>query len=237
MQNTITMPMAFAAGLLSFLSPCVLPLVPAYLSYMSGVSIEELADAKGTEALRRTGLKSLLFVLGFSLVFISMGALATSVGQFLAAKMSVLMNIAGIVVFIFGLHMAGIFRIRTLYKEARIHHRFKKVGFLTAFLIGLMFALGWTPCVGPVLAMILGMAGTSNTLGQGIFLLAVYSAGLAVPFLITGFATGWALKGLSKFKRYFHTVEIASGVLLMVVGVLIFTGSLQMLNQWLPGIK
>jgi len=236
---TVSIPTAFAFGLASFLSPCVLPLVPAYLSYMSGVSVEELTTVRGLEALKRTGMKSVFFVLGFSAVFVAMGATATSVGQLLQAHMDTLMKVGGVVIIVFGLHMLGVFRIKALYVEKRLHKRLQNVGFVGAFLIGVMFAFGWTPCTGPVLASILTLAADSKTVPQGIGLLAVYSLGLGIPFLITGFATGTALKALAKFKGHLRKVEIASGVLLIGIGILIFEGNLQILSsilsRWFPG--
>jgi cytochrome c-type biogenesis protein len=234
-SETISIPAAFLFGLASFVSPCVLPLVPAYLSYMSGASVEELLTTRGTEAVKRTGIKSVFFVLGFSAVFIAMGATATSVGRLLAVQLGILMKVAGVIIIVFGLHMAGVFRIKALYAEKRFHTRFQNVGFFGAFLIGVMFAFGWTPCIGPVLAGILALAANSETVLTGIGLLAVYSLGLGIPFLITGFATGSALKALGGFKRHFRKIEIASGVLLVAVGVLIFTGSLQAISRWFPG--
>ncbi|HUV05854.1 MAG TPA: cytochrome c biogenesis protein CcdA [Armatimonadota bacterium] len=236
----VSIPTAFAFGLASFLSPCVLPLVPAYLSYMSGASVEELMTSRGSKALKRTGVKSVLFVLGFSAVFIAMGATATSVGRLLDAWMDTLMKIGGVVIIIFGLHMLGVFRIKALYMEKRFHGRLQNVGLVGAFLIGVMFAFGWTPCTGPVLAGILALAADSETLLQGVGLLAIYSLGLGIPFLITGFATGTALRALARFKKHFRTVEIASGALMIAVGVLIFQGNLQVLSsifsKWFPGL-
>ena len=230
--------MAFTAGVLSFLSPCVLPLVPAYLSYISGVSVEELMAARSSEALKRTGVKSVFFVLGFSAVFVAMGATATSIGHLLIEELDILMKIGGVVIVVFGLHMAGVFRIKALYAEKRFHIRLTNVGFAGSFLIGVTFALGWTPCIGPVLAAILALAANSETVLRGMGLLAIYSLGLGIPFLITGFATGTALKALTRFRRHFRKIEIASGVLMMAVGVLIFTGSLQELSSlfsnWFP---
>jgi len=235
-SNTITMPTAFIAGLLSFLSPCVLPLVPAYLSYISGVSVEELVAAKGTQALKRTGLKSVFFVLGFSAVFVAMGATAASIGRILTEQADFLMKAAGVVIVVFGLHMTGVFKIRALYSEKRFHTRLQNVGFLGAFLIGIMFAFGWTPCIGPVLAGILTLAADSKTILRGVILLAIYSLGLGIPFLITGFATGSVLSALGRFKRHFRKIEIASGVLMIAVGVLVFTGSLTQLSAFFSRI-
>ena len=238
MGTTVSVPTAFIFGLLSFVSPCVLPLVPAYLSFMSGMSVEELMSARGSEALRRTGFKSVLFVLGFSVVFIAMGATASSAGRFLSAQSFLMAKVAGIVIVIFGLHMLGILRIKALYAEKRFHARFQSIGFAAPFVMGVMFAFGWTPCIGPVLGAIIALASQTDTLAQGVGLLAVYSLGLGIPFLITGFATGAVLKALGRFKPHFRKFEVASGILMIAVGVLIFTGNLQdlssKLSRWLP---
>ncbi len=228
--STASIPAAFIAGLLSFLSPCVLPLVPAYLSYMSGVSVEDLQESSSAEALKKTGLKSVLFVLGFSLIFIAMGATAASIGQFLSTQAVLLMKIAGVIVIIFGLHMTGLFRIKALYSEHRFHSKLKTVSYAGSFLIGVMFAFGWTPCVGPVLAGILALAANSETVMRGVGLLAVYSLGLGLPFLLAGFATSTVLKALGRFRRHFRKVEIASGVLMILVGVVILTGNLSTIS-------
>ena len=230
------MPAAFVAGLLSFLSPCVLPLVPAYLSYISGASVEELLSSADSAALRRTGLKSVFFVIGFSTVFVAMGASAASIGQLLAAQATFLMKAAGVVIVIFGLHMTGVFRIKALYAEKRIHTRLRNVGLAGAYLIGVMFAFGWTPCIGPVLAAILTLAADSKTITKGVILLATYSMGLGIPFLITGFATGSALNALARFKKHFRAIEITSGVLMIAVGALIFTNSLQGLSRFFTNL-
>jgi cytochrome c-type biogenesis protein len=218
---------AFVAGVLSFLSPCVLPLIPAYLAYMSGAEVGDLMAAQGFQSFKRTGLKSILFVLGFTIVFVAMGAAATSVGQLLQSKIEILSKIAGVIIVIFGLHMLGVFRIKALYSEKRFHLRMENLGLWGSFLIGITFALGWTPCIGPVLAGILTLAAQSNTVVRGMVLLALYSLGLGIPFLLAGFATGAVLRVLSGFKKYFRSVEIASGTLMILVGVLIFNGNLE----------
>jgi len=223
----VPMLMAFTAGLISFASPCVLPLVPAYISYISGSSVEELASGSNLKSARRAGLRSIFFVLGFSVVFVALGASATSLGQLLSAKQSILMKVAGAVIVVFGLHMLGIFRLRALYMEKRFHVRLQNVGLAGAFLIGVMFAFGWTPCVGPVLGAILVMAGQSDTVLQGTALLVVYSLGLGIPFILTGFATGTALRAMGRLKSHFRKIEIVGGLFLIAVGVLVFTGMLQ----------
>ncbi|MHB0912403.1 MAG: cytochrome c biogenesis CcdA family protein [Armatimonadota bacterium] len=221
----ITISAAFLGGLLSFLSPCVLPLVPAYLSYMSGTSVEELLESRS--AARRTGLRSIAFVLGFSVVFVALGATATSAGQLLNERIDLLTKLGGAVVIVFGLHMLGIFRIKALYSEKRLHARLDSMGPAGAFLIGVTFAFGWTPCIGPVLGAILVLAANSETVFRGVTLLAVYSLGLGIPFLAAGFATAAVLRALSPLKRHFRKVEIASGMLLIIIGVMVAAGKLQ----------
>ena len=233
---TVSFAAAFVGGFLSFISPCVLPLVPAYISYISGVSVEELSAGAARQSSMRAGLRSLFFVLGFSLVFITMGASASSIGQVYAEHRQVLMKIGGIVIVVFGLHMLGVFRIQALYAEKRFHVRMKNVGYLGAFLLGLVFAFGWTPCVGLYLAPILALAADTETLGRGVALLAVYSLGLGLPFVLTGFLTSRAIAAMNRIKPHFRKVEVVSGLLLMVVGILIFTGDLQKLSGYLPSL-
>lgn len=224
---SVTAAMAFTAGLISFASPCVLPLVPAYISYISGSSVEELAGGPGVKSVRRAGMRAVLFVLGFSTVFVALGASATSLGELLSTKQCALMKVAGAVIVVFGLHMAGVLRIKALYAEKRFHIRFQKVGLAGAFLVGVMFAFGWTPCVTPVLGAVLVMAGQTESVRQGMALLAIYSLGLGIPFIVTGFATSAALKAMGRVKQHFRKIEIISGLLLVAVGTLVFTGSLQ----------
>lgn len=233
---TISFAAAFLGGVLSFISPCVLPLVPAYISYISGVSVEELATGASRESSVRAGVRSAFFVLGFSLVFTVMGASATSLGQLYAEHRQALMQVGGIVIAIFGLHMLGIFRIKALYAEKRFHMRFKSVGYLGAFMLGLMFAFGWTPCVGPILATILGIAANTDTVGKGTALLAVYSLGLGLPFILTGFLTSRAIGAMNRIKPHFRKIEVASGALLVLVGVLVFSGQLQRISGYLPNV-
>ncbi len=217
----------FAAGVLSFLSPCVLPLIPAYVSFVSGVSLAEMRkkDA-GTGVLGRVFLNSLLFVGGFSFVFIALGASATFLGSFFLAYLGVLRKVAGILVIMFGLHTLGVFRVRFLDREKRYHHREKPLGPLGSFLVGMAFALGWTPCIGPILATILFYAGTKETVARGTFLLAVYSAGLGIPFLLAALGTERFLSVSNLLKKHFRAIEIVSGLLLIGVGFLILTDEL-----------
>jgi len=228
---------ALVAGLLSFLSPCVLPLVPAYLSFISGVSVNALRahDGKENQSVRRHAvIQSIWFILGFSLVFIALGASASWLGQWLLAHMGTLGKIAGIIIFIFGLHYAGLIRIPFLMMDAHIDtSRVKAKNGLGALALGAAFAFGWTPCVGPILGAILAIAGGQGHVGQGIILLAAYSAGLAIPFLLAALATDAFLNWSQHFKKYLHVVEITSGVLLMIVGIMIFLGSFPIIAAWL----
>ncbi|MDQ6951181.1 MAG: cytochrome c biogenesis protein CcdA [Mariprofundales bacterium] len=233
----VTFAGALIAGLLSFLSPCVLPLVPAYLSYISGVSVDALRNNDGSQhgATRRHALiQSLWFIAGFSLIFIALGASATLLGQWLLTHMAILGKIAGGVIIVFGLHYLGIIRIPFLMMEARMDSDgVRPTHGLGALVLGAAFAFGWTPCVGPILGAILAVAGAQHDLMRGILLLATYSAGLAIPFLIAALATDAFLRWSSRFKRHLHWVERISGLLLLGVGLLIFLGSFSIISSWL----
>jgi cytochrome c-type biogenesis protein len=270
---------AFVAGLISFLSPCVLPLVPGYISMLSGIGVEQLKEGKTP----RGGLlwSALAFVIGFSVVFIAFGASASAVGSFLLRNRASLAPVAGALILMFGLHLTGLLAkisIRTglvlgailvaiggllsfrggmlgaylkpihffsaslifllgpsltrwLNRDVRFHNLGGQPGPFSGFIMGFAFAFGWTPCIGPILASVLAVAATKDTVGEGIFLLTCYSAGLAVPFLITALGIGGFLKFYQKFRRHLHTVEVFSGVLLLLVGALIFVNRL----TWLSG--
>jgi cytochrome c-type biogenesis protein len=232
-MSTLPLPIAaFLAGLVSFLSPCVLPLVPGYVSLISGVGVEELKSQE-THLFRKVMLNSVAFILGFSVVFIALGAISTEVGQLMAHYKSLLARVAGVVIVLFGLHLTGIFRINALYADKRLHN--VKGGSTAggAFLIGFAFAFGWTPCVGPILAVILGFAATQDSVTKGIGLLAVYSMGLAVPFLLTSFGIQRFLKFYSRFRAHMHAVEVASGGLLIALGILLVVGKFTLLSNYL----
>lgn len=238
MEN-VTILLAFFAGFASFISPCVLPIVPGYLSFISGVSFEEMTSTEARSAVRRRiFLNSLFFVLGFSLVFIALGAGATAIAQVLREQLRVITIVAGAVIVVFGLHMTGLFRIPFLNYEKRFHTRGQPLGAAGAFLVGLAFAFGWTPCIGPILASILAVASQQESVAQGILLLAVYSAGLGIPFLLAGVSITVFYGPFNRLKRHLPKIEMASGVLLVIVGILIMTNSLTMisayLSQWFP---
>ena len=225
---------AFLFGLLSFISPCVLPIVPGYLSFISGVSFEEIQNTADRSRVRfQIILHSLLFIAGFSVVFIALGASATAVGQFLKTQIDILTKIAGIIIIIFGIHMMGIIKIPFLNYEKRFHAQGKPIGLFGAFIVGIAFAFGWTPCIGPILAAILTIASQQDTVMKGIFLLSSYSLGLGIPFLLTGLSLSVFFNLFNKFKKYLHTVEVVGGVLLVIVGILIMTNSLNILSQYL----
>lgn len=231
-MTTLPLPLAaFVAGLISFLSPCVLPLVPGYVSLISGAGIEELKSTDG-HLLRKVMLNSAAFIIGFSIVFITLGAISTEVGQVLAQYKSLLARVAGAVIILFGLHLTGIFQIKALLADTRLHTLKGGASPWGAFVIGFAFAFGWTPCVGPILAVVLGFAATQDTVWKGIFLLAIYSAGLAVPFLITSFGIERFLKFYNRFKFHMHAVEVASGGLLIVLGILLVMGKFTIISGY-----
>jgi len=223
---------AFIAGIVSFLSPCVLPLVPGYVSLISGASVEEL-QSKDRKILNTVLLHSLMFILGFTLVFVMLGAAATSVGQLVREYKKQLTWIAGAVIIIFGLHLTGILKIKALYADKRLHSVKGGKSPLGAFVVGFAFAFGWTPCLGPIISAILIMAGSAETVTKGVLLLWVYSLGLAVPFLLTSLLIDRFLSFYGRFRRHLHTLEVSSGVLLMVLGVLILTRRFTVLSSYL----
>ena len=231
-MTSLPLPLAvFVAGLISFLSPCVLPLVPGYVSLISGVGVEQLKLKEG-ELFRKVMLNSAAFILGFSIVFITLGAISTEFGQVLAQYKSLLARIAGVVIILFGLHLTGIFQIKALLADTRLHSLKGGSSAWGAFVIGFAFAFGWTPCVGPILAVVLGFAAAQDTVWKGIFLLAIYSAGLAVPFLLTSLGIERFLKFYNRFKFHMHALEVASGVLLIGLGILLVMGRFALISGY-----
>lgn len=234
-MNQIPLGVAFTAGVLSFISPCVLPLVPGYISFISGLSLEELQKgARRKEVLKKAGLTSVFFVIGFSVVFVALGASASLIGRFLSAHIKILTRVAGILIIILGLHLVGILKIGWLNIERRLEIKRFSPGFSGAFLIGLAFAFGWTPCIGPILAGILALAATQDTVIKGMFLLAIYSLGLGIPFIITGLGMGMFMRFLQHYKRFIRWGEIIAGVFLIATGVLIFFNNLTVLLGFIP---
>jgi cytochrome c-type biogenesis protein len=232
-MSSLPLPIAaFLAGVLSFLSPCVLPLVPGYVSLISGSSVEILQTDE-RRVLRRVMLSSLMFVLGFSLVFIMLGAAATTFGQITHQYHKVLTWVAGVVIIIFGLHLTGIWKIKALYADKRLHQVKGGSSLWGAFAVGFAFAFGWTPCIGPILATILTFAAAEDTVGKGTLLLAIYSAGLAVPFLLTSLGIDRFLRFYGRFRRHLHAMEVVSGVLLIAIGLLVLTRHFTLLSSYL----
>ncbi len=226
---------AFLAGILSFLSPCVLPLVPGYISFISGMSLEELSTQsdKTHKPVYRVLIGAISFILGFSLVFILLGASVTFLGKFMQEYLVWFKRIGGLVIIIFGLHMLQFINIPFLYyqKKIEVKQTVSFNQFLTPFLIGLAFAFGWTPCIGPILAAILVYAGTQETVGKGIKLLSFYSAGLAVPFLFTALAVNQFYKMSGIIKKYFRIIELVGGSLLLIVGIIMIGGTLSVFGN------
>jgi cytochrome c-type biogenesis protein len=222
---------AFAAGLVSFLSPCVLPLVPGYVSLISGIGVEEL-KVQESQVFRKVMLNSIAFIIGFSIVFITLGALSTELGQLASQYKSTLARVAGVVIIVFGLHLTGIMPIKLLYADKRLHNVKGGSTPWGAFVVGFAFAFGWTPCVGPILGAILGLAAAQNSVTEGILLLTVYSLGLAVPFLLAALGIERFMKFYGGFRRHMHAVEVVSGGLLMALGVLLVLGKFTLLARY-----
>lgn len=230
MSESVGILIAFAAGVLSFLSPCVLPLVPSYLSFVTGMSLEDLQEGFDR---RRALVHSGLFVAGFTLVFVLLGASATFLGGLLRYYADWIARIGGVVIIVFGLHLMGVFRLAPLMREKRFHLSNKPMGYVGTVVVGIAFGTGWTPCIGPVLGAILTMAASQEQLLQGMWLLFVYSMGLAVPFVLAAAALGRFLSAFARFRRFLPAVQVASGVLLVVLGLLLVTGSFVVLAAWL----
>ncbi|QPC42227.1 sulfite exporter TauE/SafE family protein [Kaustia mangrovi] len=231
----ISIAAALLAGLLSFLSPCVLPLVPPYLCFLAGTSLDELAHASAekTALVGRIVLSSAFFVLGFSTVFVALGATASVIGQVLRSNLPLLAQIAGVVIIVMGLHFLGVFKLGMLNREARYHTSSRPAGPLGAYVIGLAFAFGWTPCIGPVLAAILAVAASEQSVARGAGLLAVYSAGLGIPFLAAAFAMRPFIAFMQRFRHHLGTVERTMGGLLVITGIMFLTGTMTDISFWL----
>ena len=230
----ISLLLVFGAGVLSFLSPCVLPLVPPYLTYMSGASFEQLRNDEPVSGVywRRSVFTSLFFILGFSIVFIALGATATAFGQLFRSALPIMTPIAGGFIILMGLHFIGIFRLGFLHRHMHPSGPSVASGPGGGFLLGLSFAIGWTPCIGPVLAAILAVSAGQESAWQGAGMLAVYSAGLGVPFLLSGLALGSFMGFFEKFKKHLGTVEKVMGVLLVITGLLFITGQFTRISYW-----
>jgi cytochrome c-type biogenesis protein len=241
MIHDVSIPAALIAGLVSFLSPCVLPLVPPYLIYLTGATIERVANDEAESSSRRAVMISaVMFVLGFSTVFVALGASASLVGSLIRAWSAELSVVAGIVIIVMGLHFLGLTRIGLLMREGRLPIP-KPMGLWGAYVMGLAFAFGWTPCIGPILAAILSIAAAEATVTRGAGLLAVYSAGLGIPFLIAAFMVEQFSSLFARMKRHLANVERAMGVLMVITGIAFLTGAVSDVSVWLleafPGLQ
>jgi cytochrome c-type biogenesis protein len=234
MESTnITMVGAFVAGLLSFLSPCVLPLIPSYITYITGLSFADLQAEHPTHKVRQqTVIHSLLFIAGFTCVFVLLGASASFLGDFLQEHKTAIRRAGGILIIIFGIHVSGLFDIGMLLGEKKLTLHRKPAGYLGSFIVGVVFAAGWTPCIGPILATILAVAATE---GRGVWLLLTYSMGLAIPFFLAALAMHQFLIFFRRFKRHIRLFEIFTGILMVVVGILIFTNYLTVISRYMSG--
>ena len=242
MALEVTIWAAFFAGLLSFLSPCVLPLVPPYLCFLAGAELDDLTAPDGDNDISYSKILmvAFTFVLGFSTVFVGLGATASAFGQLLREHLQLLAQIAGVIIIIMGLHFLGVFRFAFLAREARYHHASRPAGLAGAYIIGVAFAFGWTPCIGPVLAAILAIAASEESVSNGAFLLFIYSMGLGVPFLLAALGIERFLEFAKKFRPYLGTVEKVMGGLLVLTGIMFLTGAMQTVAYWMleafPGL-
>jgi cytochrome c-type biogenesis protein len=224
---------AFAAGVFSFLSPCVLPLIPSYLSFVSGVSVDEMRGAQAIARVRaRLVLNSLAFIAGFSLVFVSLGASASLLGGLFFGYRDLIRLVGGVFVLLVGLYLIGLFKIAALERYLQFNLKDKPAGYLGSVLVGITFAVAWTPCVGPVLGAVLALAGASGEVGRGVFLLSSYAAGLALPFFLSALAVNSFFQFSQRFRRYIHAVHVMGGVLLVIVGILLITDYMTFLNSY-----
>src|SRR5215471_4587564 len=241
MTSSVSLLAAFLAGLFSFVSPCVLPIVPGYLSFISGVNVAQWkGDAAPSELVRRVALASLAFVLGFSTVFVALGAAATLVGALLLEHKRTLGMIGGVIIVVLGLHTMGVFKIQWLLGEKRASVTSRPLGLVGAYVVGLAFAFGWTPCIGPVLGAILAVAAGEDSVRQGVSLLFVYSLGLGIPFVVAAIAIRPFLSTMQRFKRHLATVEKVLGGFLVLTGILFLTDAMTLISSWMlelfPGL-
>lgn len=224
---------AFIAGLLSFLSPCVLPLIPSYITYITGLSFADLQAEHPSHIIRqKTIFHSLCFIAGFTVVFVLLGASATYIGSFLSENASIIRKIGGVLLVLLGIHVTGLLPLRFLLGEKRVSIKHKPAGYVGSFLVGIAFAAGWTPCIGPILAGILAVAATAESINQGILLLLLYSLGLGVPFFLSALAMHRFLAVFNRFKKYIHFFEVITGIFLVVIGVLIYSNWLSRLSGY-----
>lgn len=233
LEDSLTFFGALFAGILSFLSPCVLPLVPPYLCYIAGVSLDDLKQGGAASTKNKAVVPAIFFVLGFSVVFISLGASASYIGGLVSEYFDILSKIAGAIIILMGLHFMGVFRLAFLYREARYQYEAKNINLFGAFLVGVAFAFGWTPCIGPVLAAILAVAAREESLASGAYLLSVYSLGLGLPFILAAWAINPFLSFAQRFNKHLGLIEKIMGALLVLTGILFLTGAFAHVAYWI----
>lgn len=233
--SSISFGLAFLAGFVSFLSPCVLPIVPSYVTFVTGMTLDELTTGGRRAARARAALHASVFVLGFALVFVALGATATALGTTLRRSLPLLQQLGGVVIVGFGLYLVGVLRLPALMRERRVHLSSKPAGLAGSLLVGIAFGAGWTPCVGPVLASILLYAGLETTMLKGMMLLATYALGLGIPFFVAAVGLNWYLAGANRIRRWLRPIEITTGALMVALGILLFTGRFAVLSNFLAG--
>lgn len=230
---TVSLGLAFLAGLVSFLSPCVFPIVPSYVSFVTGLTLEELEVGDDSRARRLAAAHAALFVLGFSLVFLALGASATALGGVLRRSLPLLQQVGGVVIAAFGLYLLGILNVPVLTRERRVRLASKPVGKLGSILVGVAFGAGWTPCIGPVLASVLLYASMEETMVRGMVLLGAYALGLGIPFFLSAVALNWFFAGSARVKRWILPLQRSAGAVLLLVGLLLFSGRFAMITSFL----
>lgn len=235
-DSSVSLGLAFIAGLVSFLSPCVLPLVPGYLAFLTGMSLDELAESRDAARDRRVMLHAVLFVLGFTIVFVTLGTVATALGAVVTRALPWIERVGGALVLLFGLHLLGVIRPGWMMRDRRIHLASRPEGMTGSVVTGMAFAAGWTPCVGPVLATILLYAGSADSVGRGTLLLGSYAAGLAIPFLVAAWAFEWWIARSRAIARWLRPLEMVTGVLLVLMGALLLSGRFRLLTGFLAGL-
>lgn len=236
MEVQISFPLAFLAGLVSFLSPCVLPVVPSYLAFVSGLTFGELAERPKPAVRRAAAVHSVLFVLGFSLVFMTLGWMASAAGRAVAGALPWVTRAGGVVMLLFGLHLLGVLRLPALAGEVRVHLRDRPVGALGSLLVGVAFGAGWTPCIGPILASILLYAGLQETMVEGTLLLGVYALGMGIPFVLASVGLNWFLAGSAAARSWLVPLQRAAGAVLLAIGVLMISGRFTSITAFLAGM-
>jgi cytochrome c-type biogenesis protein len=230
---TVSLGLAFLAGMVSFLSPCVFPIVPSYVGFVTGLTLDELRDGATRDARRQAAIHSALFVLGFSLVFLALGASATALGGVLRRSLPLMQQVGGVVVVLFGLYLLGLLRLPALMRERRVQLASRPAGHAGSVLVGVAFGAGWTPCIGPVLASVLLYASFEETMLQGMLLLGAYALGLGIPFFLAAVALNWYLAGATRLRRWIVPMQRVAGGILVVMGVLLFTGEFARITAFL----